>query len=85
MEIRLGKIETVFFGHGGYQDGMIGLHFTFSGGSCGVSWSEDAWDSEMVKWSENCEWTEESRDKQHSDIVRKLSLYLKQEDIYTII
>lgn len=84
MEKRLGKIEEVSFGHGGYQNAMIGLHFIFSGGSWGVGHSDDAWDAEMIKWSEHCKWTEESRDKQYSDIVRRLSLYLKQAKVHNV-
>ena len=38
IEKKLGKISNVRFGHGGYQDAMIGLSLTFEGqGSWGVS------------------------------------------------
>ena len=84
MEKRLAKIESVYFGHGGYQDVMIGLHFNFSGHGWGVGFSEDAWDSEMVKWSESCKWTEENRNRQYADMMRKISLYLKQAKVSSI-
>ena len=84
MEKRLAKIESVYFGHGGYQDAMLGLHFNFSGFGWGVRFSEDAWDSEIVNWSEHCKWTEESRDKQYADIMKKISLYLKQAKVSSI-
>ena len=35
MEKRLGKIESVSFGLGGYQGAMLGLHVTLGDGSWG--------------------------------------------------
>ena len=36
MEKRLGKIEEVHFGLGGYQGAMLGLHVTLGDGGWGV-------------------------------------------------
>jgi hypothetical protein len=37
MEKKLGKIELVTFGHGGYQHCMLGLYVNLSGEGWGVS------------------------------------------------
>lgn len=36
MEKKLGKIELVTFGHGGYQNCMLGLYVNLSGEGWGV-------------------------------------------------
>lgn len=74
---QLGKIDSVYFGIGGYQDAMIGIHFGFSMGGAGVGDSKCAWDAELIKWSKHCKWTEEDRDKQYSEIIRFVSKLLK--------
>jgi hypothetical protein len=81
METKLGKLEKVRFGIGGYNDAMIGLHVTISGSSWGVCDSRSAWDSEVIKWSESCKWSEEDRDRDYADIMRKVSSLLKQAKV----
>ena len=46
MKTELGKISSVYFGHGGYQDAMLGIHFSFSMNSSGVCGTKSAWDAE---------------------------------------
>lgn len=84
MEKKLGKIESVTFGHGGYQDAMIGLNVTLSNGGWGVGDSKCAWDAEMIKWDKNCEWTEADRDKQYAEIMRYLSKLLKDAKVNSV-
>lgn len=84
MEKRLAKIEKVEFGIGGYQDAMLGLHVTLSGGGWGVGDTRSAWDAEMIKHSDYCKWTEEDRDKQYSDIMRYLSKLLNDAKVKTV-
>lgn len=84
METKLGKIENVKFGIGGYQDAMIGLHVTLSNNSWGVGDSNSAWDAESVKWTENCKWTEDDRNKQYSDILRFVSKLLKEAKVDSV-
>lgn len=81
MEKVLGKIQSAYFGIGGYQDAMIGLHLSFSMQSSGIGTTISAWDSERIKWSEHCKWSESDRDKNYSEIVRKVSLYLSQAKV----
>ncbi len=84
MEKKLGKIESVTFGHGGYQDAMIGLNVTLSNGGWGVGDSKCAWDAEMIKWDKNCKWTEADRDKQYAEIMRYLSKLLKDAKVNSV-
>lgn len=77
MRKELGKIENIRFGIGGYQEAMIGVHITLSGEGWGVCTNDSAWDANMIKHTEHCKWTESDRDKQYSDIVRKISDLLK--------
>ena len=78
MEKVLGKIDSVYFGIGGYNDAMIGLHLAFSMQGLGVGTTISAWDAETIEWSECCKWTEESRSSQYADIMRQLSKFLKR-------
>ena len=84
MEKKLGKIKSAKFGIGGYQDAMIGLHVTLEADGWGVSDSRSAWDAEIINWTENCKWTEESRDKQYSEILRYLSKLLKDARVDSV-
>jgi hypothetical protein len=54
---RIGKIERVYHGYGGYQDAMIGFGFTLSGDGWAVGdfWGSWASRPEGAKYSED-EW-----------------------------
>ena len=84
MEKKLGKIESVHFGIGGYQDSMIGLHITLGGNSWGVYDSKSAWDAELVKWSEYCKLNESDRDLDYAGIIRFVSKMLNEAKVKTV-
>ena len=84
MEKRLGKIESVSFGLGGYQGAMIGIHFTLSDGSWGVGDSRAQWDSEMISCSEHAKWTESDRDVWYAEIMRYVSKLLKDAKVDSV-
>jgi hypothetical protein len=84
MEKRLGKIESVRFGHGGYQDACIGISVTLGNGSWGVGDFKGAWDPEMIKRSEYTQWTEEDRTKSIDDTIRFVSKLLKDAKVDSI-
>lgn len=73
MNTALGKIESASFGHGGYQDAMLGLHVTICGDGWGVGATKSAWDAKMIECSEHAKWTEEDRSKQYAEIMRYVS------------
>lgn len=80
----LGKIESAYFGIGGYQDAQIGLHVSLQGSGWGVSDSSCAWDSETVPWSEGCKWSERERDDRYTRIVRYISTLLKEAKVDSV-
>ncbi len=84
MEKKLGKIESVKFGIGGYQDCQLGLHVTLGDGSWGVGDSRSEWDPERIECSEYSQWTEEDRDKKMAEVMRYLSSLLKDAKVNTV-
>ena len=84
MEKKLGKIERVQFGHGGYQECMLGLSVTLSNGSWGVQDFTGNWDAELIKHTEHTQWTEEDRNKGYSDTMRFLSKLLKDAKVSSV-
>jgi hypothetical protein len=84
MEKRLGKIESVKFGLGGYQDSQLGLSITLGNGGWGVGDFNGNWDAERIKWSEHCKWTEEDRDKGYSETMRYLSKLLNAAKVDSV-
>ena len=84
METKLGKIESVSFGLGGYQGAMLGLHVTLSNGGWGVGDSRANWDAEQIKWSKHTQWTEEDRDGWYSEIMRYVSKLLKDAKVDSV-
>ena len=84
MNKELGKITNVIFGHGGYQDAMLGMHFVFEGNFGGVTCTESTWDAEMIECTESSKWTEEERSGHYSDIMRKLSKLLSEAKVHSV-
>jgi hypothetical protein len=84
MEKKLGKIESAKFGHGSYQDAMLGIHFFLSADGWGVNTSMSTWDARMIECSEYARWTEEDRSKQHDEIVRYISDLLADAKVSSI-
>jgi hypothetical protein len=84
MEKKLGKIESVRFGLGGYQEANLGLSVTLGNGSWGVGDFKGGWDAESIKWSENCKWTEEDRSKDYANTMRYLSKLLNEAKVSSV-
>lgn len=84
IDKRLGKIGSVKFGHGGYQDVCLGLHLTFEGDGWGVSTDKSTWDPEIMECGKYCKWTEVERSKQLDDIMRYLSKLLKDAKVDSV-
>jgi hypothetical protein len=84
MEKKLGKIKSVTFGIGGYQDCQLGIHFTLGSESWGVRDSRSVWDPERIECKEYTQWTEEERTKQLNDIMRYVSSLLKDAKVSNV-
>jgi hypothetical protein len=80
----LGKIDSVRFGLGGYQDVMLGIHFTFSFKGAGVCDSMCSWDAEKIECSEHAKWTEKDRDRNYAEIMRFVSKLLDDAKVDSI-
>lgn len=72
MSKKLGKIQSVRFGFGGYQDGQFGLSLTLGGKSWGVqTFIGGAW-CLSIKVTEYTKWTEQDRDSEYAEMCRKI-------------
>jgi hypothetical protein len=80
----LGKISKVHFGIGGYQDAMLGIHFSFSSSSTGVSTTRAYWDANMIEVSTHAKWTEEDRRKEYANIMYYVSDLLKDAKVQDV-
>ena len=84
MEKKLGKIQSVKFGHGGYQDACIGLSVTLGNGSWGVGDFKGAWDPNIISWSIDSKWSEEDRSKNIDETVRFISKLLNDAKVNSV-
>ncbi len=80
----LGKIDSVSFGIGGYQDAMIGLHIGFSGPGWGCGTSKSAWSPVGIPCSPGAKWTEVDRDKQLVEIMRFVDKLLANAKVKSV-
>ena len=81
METKLGKIQSVEFGFGGYQDAMIGISFTLSGDWGGVN---DFWGNWSCKPSKNAEWTTKDQVVNLGGVVMRIASLLEDAKVKDI-
>jgi hypothetical protein len=81
MEKKLGKIQSVRFGHGGYQDACIGISVTLGDSSWSVGDFKGTWDPEMITRSEYTKWTEKDRTIGFDETMRFVSKLLKEAKV----
>ncbi len=84
MDRRLGKIEKVSFGLGGYNSSMLGISFTLGNGSWGVGDFKGYWDAQQIEWSKHAKWTEEDRSKSYDETLRYISKLLKEAKVDSV-
>lgn len=70
----LGKIQSVSFGYGGYQEAQFGVSFILGGAGWGVG---DFWGT-WAEWSKPCKWTQEDQKDTFGETVVKIRDLLKQ-------
>jgi len=74
---KIGKIQNVGYGFGGYQGAMFGIGFIL--GSDKEGWEVgDFWGfwGANTKHTDNCKWTEEERIKFHGENTLRISKLL---------
>lgn len=82
IETKHGKIESIYFGLGGYQDAQLGVHVSLSGSGWGVGSSgPSTWDPESIPHSDHCRWSEQDRDDTLAKGARWLSKLLKDAKV----
>lgn len=85
VEKLLGKIASIRFGLGGYQDAQLGLSITLEGNGWGTSTFIGIWDySYIPSPTEFHHWTEEDRTNKLIEVNRKISELLKEAKVSTI-
>jgi hypothetical protein len=77
-EERIGKIERIRIGGGGYQDAMFGVSFTFSGKGWGVGTFEGTWSNPP---SEHAQWTVRDQEKSFLDAFLLLKNTMKDAGV----
>lgn len=75
LRTELGKIRSVRFGYGGYQDAMFGVSFDLGGKSWGVG---DFWGTWADDPDKGCKWTKEEQSKIFADTTRKVRNVLRK-------
>ena len=83
IEKKIGKINRVSFGWGGYQDVMIGISFTLSSDKDGWGTSDfrGTWGTE---WTKTCKWTEQDRINLLGKMVMNLAGLLSKAKVQNI-
>lgn len=82
-EKRIGKIKSVRFGHGGYQDACIG--FSFDLGSDKEGWGVgDFWGTWAMQRTEGCKWTDKSRIELLGKEVMRMNELLSQANVTSL-
>lgn len=79
----IGKIKSVKFGHGGYQDVQFGIWLTFGSDATawGVGTGEGFW---ITKWTEHCKWSKEDRIKYLGELCLKISGWLSEAKVSSV-
>ena len=72
----IGKIKSIRFGFGGYQDAMMGFSIELGGKAWGVGDFKGTWATN----SKGAKWTEEDRDKEFAKAVRFVWKLLETAD-----
>lgn len=85
VEKLLGKIASIQFGLGGYQDAQLGFSITLEGIGWGTSTFIGIWDySYIPSPTEFHKWTEEDRTNKLIEVNRKISELLKEAKVSNI-
>jgi hypothetical protein len=85
IEKRIGKIQEVSVGFGGYQDAMLGLSVTLGSDKdgWGVGEFKGFWGPD-VDHSERCKWTEEQRRGAHADTMLFIGKILQEAKVSSV-
>ena len=71
MSKKLGKISSLRFGFGGYQNTQLGISIKITGETWGVCDFYGTW-GPKIKCTEHTNWTEQDRDAMYARTVRRI-------------
>ena len=80
MEKKIGKINSIRLGYGGYQNAQFGLtiDFTSSKEAWGVIDFKGFWSTDTK--SKGCKWTEKDRDSSFAETMRLINKLLSESN-----
>ena len=78
MEKKIGKINSIRLGYGGYQDAKFGLSVDIASSkeAWGVIDFKGFWSTDMN--SKDCKWTEKDRDSSFAETMRLINKLLRE-------
>jgi hypothetical protein len=82
-ETKLGQIQSVKFGRGGYQDVMLGVSVTLGGKGWGVCDFKGDWDFDTTV-NERTKWTELERRSHLAEMLFWLSGIMREAKVETV-
>lgn len=74
---KIGKIKSISFGFGGYQNAMLGLSVILGSDGWSVGDFRGGW-RPQIKHSDRCKWTEKNRSEEYAETVRFIGQLLTQ-------
>lgn len=80
-ETRIGKIRSVRYGFGGYQDAMYGISFDLGGKGWGVG---DFWGTWAQEPDEYTKWTKKDQDKVFLSTSKRILELLKNAEVQSL-
>jgi hypothetical protein len=82
MEKKLGKIDSIQFGVGGYNEAMFGCNFNFTfNGCCGCGdFISGGWVN-TITISEYTKWTEEDRSKSRLEMINRIETIMSDAKV----
>lgn len=78
MDKKLGKINVVQLGFGGYQGAMFGVYFDLGGKAWGVS---DFWGFWARDPDKGTKWTDADKDKRFAEVMRQLQKLMEEANV----
>jgi hypothetical protein len=71
----LGKISSVRFGSGGYQDAQFGIWFSFEGDGCGCGYGRGVWQGDP---SSHANWSMTDKQKVMGEVMLYIEKIMEQ-------
>lgn len=84
MELLLGKIKSINFGHYGYQEQMLAVEIHLTGNGWGTVYEKVGWWKQSISVSNNTKWAEAERSNKYSELCFYISFLLEEANVRNI-